>query len=93
MKHMMICCGAGVATSTVALNKIEDYLRRENLLDNVRISQASVAETQTRDDIDFIVSTSQMTTTTSVINALPLLTGIGIEPVLKRIKELILAKE
>lgn len=93
MKHMMICCGAGVATSTVALNKIEDYLRRENLLDSVRISQGTVAETQTRDDIDFIVSTSQMTTTTPVINALPLLTGIGIEPVFKHIKELILVKE
>ncbi|WP_230492751.1 hypothetical protein [Martelella alba] len=38
MKHMMICCGAGVATSTVALKKLEAYLQSENLLDKVRIS-------------------------------------------------------
>ncbi len=29
MKHMMICCGAGVATSTVALNKLQDFLKRK----------------------------------------------------------------
>ncbi len=28
MKHMMICCGAGVATSTVALNKLQDFLKK-----------------------------------------------------------------
>jgi PTS system galactitol-specific IIB component len=39
MKHMMICCGAGVATSTVALNKLQDFLKKENILDKVRISR------------------------------------------------------
>lgn len=56
MKHMMICCGAGVATSTVALNKLQDFLKKENILDKVRISQGTVAEAKTRDDVDFIVS-------------------------------------
>ncbi|VDR25298.1 PTS system, Lactose/Cellobiose specific IIB subunit [Raoultella terrigena] len=44
MKHMMICCGAGVATSTVALNKLQEFLKKENLLAKVRISQGTVAE-------------------------------------------------
>ncbi|MFY0172804.1 hypothetical protein J0889_03455, partial [Raoultella ornithinolytica] len=32
MKHMMICCGAGVATSTVALNKLQDFLKKESMV-------------------------------------------------------------
>ena len=90
MKHMMICCGAGVATSTVALNKIKSFLKQENLLDKVRISQGSVAEAKTRDDVDFIVSTSALQLSVPVINALPLLTGVGANAVLEKVKELIL---
>ncbi|MEK0247462.1 PTS galactitol transporter subunit IIB [Enterobacter sp. 10-1] len=92
MKHMMICCGAGVATSTVALNKLQEFLKKENLLDKVRISQGTVAEAKTRDDIDFIVSTSPVALSVPVINALPLLTGMGTDKVFSSVKELILAE-
>ncbi|WP_410012856.1 PTS sugar transporter subunit IIB [Sodalis sp. C49] len=92
MKHMMICCGAGVATSTVALKKLEAYLQGENLLDKVRISQGTVAEAATRDDVDFIVSTSPVKVSVPVINALPLLTGMGTDKVFSSVKELILAE-
>lgn len=91
MKHMMICCGAGVATSTIALNKLQDFLKKENLLDKVRISQGTVAEAQTRDDVDFIVSTSPVSLSVPVINALPLLTGMGVDKVFSSVKEHILA--
>ena len=83
MKHMMICCGAGVATSTVALNKLQDFLKKENILDKVRISQGTV---------DFIVSTSPVALSVPVINALPLLTGMGTDKVFSSVKELILAE-
>ncbi|OON35670.1 PTS galactitol transporter subunit IIB [Izhakiella australiensis] len=91
MKHIMICCGAGVATSTVALNKLQDFLKKEDLLSKVRISQGTVAEVKTRDDIDFIVSTSPVSLNVPVVNALPLLTGIGADKVFTNVKELILA--
>lgn len=91
MKHMMICCGAGVATSTVALNKLQDFLGKENILDKVRISQGTVAEAKIRDDVDFIVSTSPVALSIPVVNALPLLTGIGVDTVFNSVKELILA--
>ncbi|BAE75020.1 PTS system, Lactose/Cellobiose specific IIB subunit [Sodalis glossinidius str. 'morsitans'] len=90
MKHMMICCGAGVATSTVALKKLEAYLTAEGLLDKVRISQGTVAEAATRSDLDFIVSTSTAKVAVEVINALPLLTGIGTEKVFESVKAQIL---
>lgn len=93
MKHIMICCGAGVATSTVALNKLQDYLKKEDLLNKVRISQGTVAEAKTRDDVDFIVSTSPVSLSVPVVNALPLLTGIGVDKVFSNVKELILAGE
>ena len=86
MKHMMICCGAGVATSTVALNKLQEFLKK------VRISQGTVAEAKTRDDVDFIVSTSPVALSVPVINALPLLTGMGTDKVFSSVKELILAE-
>ncbi|KAA8998921.1 PTS sugar transporter subunit IIB [Affinibrenneria salicis] len=91
MKHIMICCGAGVATSTVALKKLEAFLQSENLLDKVRISQGTVAEAKTRDDIDFIVSTSPVDVSVPVISALPLLTGMGTDKVFSRVKEYLLA--
>ncbi len=91
MKHMMICCGAGVATSTIALNKLQDFLKKEDLLAKVRISQGTVAEAKTRDDIDFIVSTSPLSINVPVVNALPLLTGIGADKVFTNVKALILA--
>lgn len=90
MKHMMICCGAGVATSTVALKKLETYLAAEGLLDKVRISQGTVAEAATRSDLDFIVSTSPAKVTVPVINALPLLTGMGTDKVFESVKAQIL---
>lgn len=89
MKHMMICCGAGVATSTVALKKIEAFLDSSGLKDRVRISQGTVAEAKTRDDVDFIVSTSPVAVSVPVVNALPLLTGIGTDKVFASIKEFI----
>lgn len=92
MKHLMICCGAGVATSTVALKKIEEFLNKEKLSDRVRISQGTVAEALTRSDIDFIVSTSAISTSIPVVNALPLLTGMGIDKVFSSVKTLILAE-
>ncbi|WP_413738257.1 PTS galactitol transporter subunit IIB [Sodalis sp. RH21] len=92
MKHMMICCGAGVATSTVALKKLEAFLQSENLLNKVRISQGTVAEATTRDDLDFIVSTSPVKVSVPVVNALPLLTGMGIDKVFDSVKKLILAE-
>ncbi|EIP3426612.1 PTS sugar transporter subunit IIB [Salmonella enterica] len=91
MKHMMICCGAGVATSTIALNKLQDFLKKENILDKVRISQGTVAEAKTRNDVDFIVSTSPVSLSVPVVNALPLLTGMGADKVFSSVKELILA--
>lgn len=92
MKHLMICCGAGVATSTVALNKLQDFLKSENLQDKVRISQGTVAEAQSRDDLDFVVSTSPVALSIPVVNALPLLTGMGVDAVFNSVKELILAE-
>ena len=90
MKHMMICCGAGVATSTIALKKLEVYLAAEGLLDKVRISQGTVAEAATRSDLDFIVSTSPAKVAVPVINALPLLTGMGTDKVFASVKAQIL---
>ncbi|MGX9522592.1 PTS sugar transporter subunit IIB [Vibrio mediterranei] len=83
MKKLFICCGAGVATSTVAVTKIKNWLNENNLIDKVLISQGTVAEIPSMgDDIDLIISTSQVSGTNKpVISGLPLLTGVGINKV------------
>ncbi|CAK8740550.1 hypothetical protein SODG_004022 [Sodalis praecaptivus] len=70
--------------------KMETYLTAEGLLDKVRISQGTVAEAATRSDLDFIVSTSPAKVAVPVINALPLLTGMGTDKVFESVKAQIL---
>lgn len=87
MKTMMICCGSGVATSTVALKQIESFLQKEGLDKQVKVVQGSVAEGMKREDIDFIVSTSVVKNAkVKVISGLPLLTGFGKEKVFEAIR-------
>ncbi|MGX9519741.1 PTS sugar transporter subunit IIB [Vibrio mediterranei] len=83
MKRLFICCGAGVATSTVAVTKIKNWLTENGLSDRVTIRQGTVAEILSMgDDIDLIISTSQVSSTDKpVISGLPLLTGVGINKV------------
>lgn len=87
MKTMMICCGSGIATSTVASKQIESFLQKEGLDKKVKVLQGSVAEGMKRDDIDFIVSTSVVKNAkVKVISGLPLLTGFGKEKVFAAIQ-------
>ncbi|WP_230492752.1 hypothetical protein [Martelella alba] len=51
-----------------------------------------MAEAATRHDLDFIVSTSPVKVPVPVVNALPLLTGMGADKVFGSVKELILAE-
>lgn len=93
-KTLMVVCGTGIATSTVATGKIKDYLDQEGIASSVQFLQSKIADEVNRiDDYDIVVSTSMVPTSIKdkVINGVPLLTGIGAEKVYKQIKEKILA--
>lgn len=89
MKKILVICGAGVATSTVAINKIKNLLDEHQLAEQVVIDQGSVAELPMRkDDYDLIVSTANIDESsidTPVVMGLPFLTGIGVEDTVNEI--------
>lgn len=91
-KRLMVVCGTGIATSTVATGKIKDYLEKEGLSQEVTFLQSKIADEVSaikNDDYDIVVSTTMVPTEIKdkVINGVPLLTGIGVDKVFDEIKE------
>ncbi|AAM23483.1 MAG: PTS system, galactitol-specific enzyme II, B component [Caldanaerobacter subterraneus] len=87
-KTILVACGTGIATSTVVTEKILEAAKKENL--DVNIIQCKVSEIKSyAEDADFIVTTTILKDSfgKKSINALPLITGIGEEQVLKEIIE------
>lgn len=91
MKKIFICCGTGVATSTQAREKTEAYLKEKGLFDTVEIRQGSIVEIPSiLDWADLVISTAGGNSKhVPMINALPLVIGIGADKVLTDIEEMI----
>ena len=90
MKKMLIVCGTGIATSTVVIGKIKNWLEANNLSSQVKIYQGKIAEEINRfDDYDIIISTTLVPDNYKdrVINGIALLTGVGTEEMYERIKK------
>lgn len=86
IKVVLVACGTGIATSTVVATKIRDVAKSIGVPVDVR--QCKVAEVvHLADSADLIVTTTQVPSrvTVPVIQALPLLTGIGAQQVLDAI--------
>lgn len=84
--NVLVACGAGIATSTVVMKKVED-LFKENKIDadfnQIKIAQAAGKQ----DSADMLISTTVLPTEYKIpaIKAIPLLTGIGADKVNKEI--------
>ena len=90
MKKMLIVCGTGIATSTVVIGKIKNWLEANGLSSQVKIYQGKIAEEINRyDDYDIIISTTLVPDNYKdrVINGIALLTGVGTEEMYERIKK------
>ncbi|GEN87735.1 PTS sugar transporter subunit IIB [Oceanobacillus sp. FSL W8-0428] len=88
MKQVLVACGAGIATSTVVNNAIEE-LAKENGI-KVDLKQIRIAEVSTYEDTADLLVTTAMTKkeySFPVINARTFLTGIGVEDTKKQILE------
>lgn len=89
MKKLLIVCGAGHATSTIAVSQVGEWLKNNNY-DNVQIYQSKLADELNKiDDYDAIISTTIVPDSIKpkVINGLPLLTGVGIDQLYSDLKE------
>ncbi|WP_071396178.1 PTS sugar transporter subunit IIB [Bacillus tuaregi] len=85
-KTVLVACGAGIATSTVVCNKVENLLKENNV--NAEVVQCKIAEVKSRQaGADLIVSTTILPTTYDIpaIIATAYITGIGMEALDKKI--------
>lgn len=81
-------CGTGIATSTVVKGKVEQWLKDNNLSQDVKIYQSKVSDEINRiDEYDVVLSTTLVPNNIKekVIDGVPLLTGIGIESMYEKV--------
>mgnify|MGYP003243726122 CR=1 FL=1 len=90
MKKLLVVCGAGHATSTIAVAKIKEWLQKEHLTEEVQVYQSKIADELNKiDDYDAVISTTIVPDSIKdkVINGLGLLTGLGVEQIYSEIRE------
>lgn len=90
MKKILVACGAGIATSTVALNKLKDILKAKEVLDKVTLSQCTIAELPNKSgDYDLVITTSNFTQNLNipVVKGLSFITNIGVNKTVDEILE------
>lgn len=80
--NVLVACGAGIATSTVVMKKVEDLFKENNIEANlIQIKIAEAASKQ--DDADMLISTTVLPTQYKIpaIKAMGFLTGLGVDKV------------
>ncbi len=90
MKKLLIMCGSGIATSTVAKGKVKQWLKDNNLEDEVKIYQSKIAEEVNHiDDYDAVITTTTVPDSIKdkVIFGLPLLTNMGVDQMWEQLKK------
>ncbi len=88
MAKILVACGTGICTSTMAADKLKKELEKRGKASNVSITQCKVSELSAKAaDYDLIVATTQVSSkiSTPVISGLPFLTGVGIDKVVDEI--------
>ncbi|MFH5811676.1 PTS sugar transporter subunit IIB [Companilactobacillus sp. FL22-1] len=90
MKKILVACGAGVVTSTAAMNKLQEELDARGISqDEYKLGQSSVAEVENlSSQYDMAITTTQYDNDAikiPVINGLPLLTNIGVDSVIDEV--------
>ncbi|UOQ45524.1 PTS sugar transporter subunit IIB [Halobacillus salinarum] len=87
-KQVLVACGAGIATSTVVNNAIEEMAKEHKL--DVDLKQIKIAEVNSYVDTADLLVTTAMTKKEypfPVVNARSFLTGIGTEDTKQEILE------
>lgn len=79
---VLVACGAGIATSTVVMKRVEDLFKENNI--DVDIIQIKIAEAKGREsEADMLITTTLLPTefTIPAIKAMGYLTGINADKV------------
>lgn len=87
---VLVACGAGIATSTVVLKKIETLFSKNNI--DAQITQIKIAEAASlQDSNDILITTTMLPTQYRIpaIKAMAFLTGINQEKLEQKILDTI----
>lgn len=86
-KTILFACGTGIATSTAVNAAVTEEMKKRGLTFNAQQAKATEVPSLA-DNVDFIVSTTQISTsvTKPVIKGLAFLTGIGKDKILDEIE-------
>ncbi|SDM65583.1 PTS sugar transporter subunit IIB [Sediminibacillus halophilus] len=90
-KQVLVACGAGIATSTIVNNAIEEMAKEHQL--DLDVKQIKIAEVNSyAETADLLVTTAtiQKEYDFPVITARSFLTGIGVEDTKKQILDALL---
>ena len=90
MKKIIVACSSGIATSTVALSKIQTGLESKGKLKDIQFVQTSLSELPSLvEGATVIVTTAQGGDGfgVPVVSGLGLITGLGVDKVIDEIIE------
>ena len=89
IKEILVSCGTGVVTSTLATNRMSKLLDERGYKGLYKVTQYKIAELASKDSsgFDVIVHTTTVPSflKTPCVNALPLITGINMGSVADQI--------
>ena len=89
-KRILVCCGTGIATSTMAATKLREMLKQRGItVHTTTCKSTEVAGKIQSSRPDAIVSTTKLTTAgdIKVFSGIPLLTGVGASQLIDSIVE------
>jgi PTS system galactitol-specific IIB component len=78
--HILIACGAGIATSTVVCERVEQLLKEQQI--NAEITQCKISEVASlQEGADLIISTTILPRTYDIpaISGAAYISGVGME--------------
>ncbi|AOT72641.1 PTS sugar transporter subunit IIB [Geosporobacter ferrireducens] len=87
-KRVLVACGTGICTSTMAVNKFKTALEKRGKLSLFKIDQCKVAELAAKgNDYDLVIATTTVSAkiNTPIVQGTAFLTGVGIDKVVDEI--------
>jgi len=92
MKKILVACGTGICTSTMAAKKLQGELESRGLAGKFSINQCKVSELAFKaNDFDVVICTSNATGSfdTPIIQGLAYLTGVGMAKTTDQVVEVL----
>ncbi len=80
MKHILLACGSGVATSTAVSHKVAELLDENGYAGQYKLSQCAIAEAVSKSsDVDLLIATTAKPDglQCEYLPAISFLTGVG----------------